>query len=385
MSEATGKTEKPRRRNTEAKAKASADVPKAKPYATMDDVAAAAGVHPTTVSMALRAHPSIPLATRERIVKEARRIGYVRDPLLDAFNFHRLRKLAAKQTPSIAFVVDANASPYFFGASYHPQVYEGVRAVAEAQHLSVEVFPLGTREMTASRLNTIIASRGISGVLLSTFTQATQSIELDWDQYSAVKIESHHLLPQHDIVSNDQWRAARMCLRKLRELGYRRVGLATARDDELRLQDNFSSGVLVEQATLPESERVPTLLFQRAPIAQVMEQVVAWIREQKVDALMSNWHELITFAPNSRDGAHLTSTNIRVPDDIAFASLDVPTDSLHMGGVVQNHRLVGMRAMEQLSVLVKTYHRGAPMNPSATYVPGYWRDGATIPTRQRRN
>ena len=36
---------------------------RAKAYATMDDVAALAGVHPTTVSMALRSHPSIPAAT----------------------------------------------------------------------------------------------------------------------------------------------------------------------------------------------------------------------------------------------------------------------------------------------------------------------------------
>lgn len=349
----------------------------------MDDVAAAAGVHPTTVSMALRAHPSIPASTRERILVEARRIGYVRDPLLDAFNFHRLRKLAAKQTPSIAFVVDANSSPYFFGGSYHPLVYEGVRAVAESQHLSVEVFPLGTKDMTASRLNTIISSRGISGVLVSTFTPATQSIDLEWDRYSAVKIESHHLLSQLDVVSNDQCQAARLCMRKLRELGYRRIGLATARDDESRLQDNFSSGVLVEQAVLPENECVPPLLFERAEVPVIAQNILAWIKEQKVDAIMSNWHEIITIQHGTNEMPRLATTALRVPQDIAFASLDVRPDTTQIAGVVQNHRLVGMRAMEQLAVLVKTYHRGAPENPSATYVPTFWRDGPSAPRKSR--
>lgn len=382
MSEATGKKAKRPRSN----AKPAGTEPLAegvKAYATMDDVAAAAGVHPTTVSMALRAHPSIPLATRERILAEARRIGYVRDPLLDAFNFHRLRKLAAKQAPSIAFVVDANASAYFFGGSYHPLVYEGVKAVAETLHLSVEVFPLGTREMTASRLNTIISSRGITGVLLSTFTPATQSIDLSWDNYSAVKIESHHLLSQLDVVSNDQCQAARLCMRRLRELGYRRIGLATARDDESRLQDNFSSGVLVEQAELPETECVRPLLFDRSNIGKVATKVVDWIKDQAVDAVMSNWHELISLTKD-RDSATIATTGLRVPQDVAFASLDVPTDSMHLAGIVQNHRLVGMRAMEQLSIMVKTYHRGPPENPSATYVPGYWRDGPTVPRKSRR-
>jgi LacI family transcriptional regulator len=379
MSEATGKkAPRPRRSAKPRTPRTSAN---GVTYATMDDVAAEAGVHPTTVSMALRAHPSIPAATRERIVAAARRIGYVRDPLLDAFNFHRLTKLAAKQSPSIAFVVDANSSPYFFGSSYHPLVYEGVRAVAEAQHLSVEVFPLGTKDMTANRLNTIISSRGISGVLLSTFTPATQSIELDWDHYSAVKIESHHLLPQLDVVSNDQCQAARLCMRKLRELGYRRIGLATARDDESRLQDNFSSGVLVEQAELPDSECVPPLLFERTNIEDIAAKIVDWVRTYSVDAVMSNWHELLTTPPG--ETARITTTDLKVPEGVAFASLDVPAHWSHVGGIVQNHRLVGMRAMEQLGVLVKTYHRGAPENPSATYVPGFWRDGPTTPRKAR--
>lgn len=351
----------------------------AKPYATMDDVAALAGVHPTTVSMALRSHPSIPAATRDRILESARQLGYVRDPMLDAFNHHRLKKLAAKQVPSIAFVIDAGSSAYFFGSGYHPLVYEGVRAVADAQHLLLEVFALGTKEMTAARLNTILSSRGINGVLVSTFTPSTKSIELDWDQFSAVKIESHHLLPQLDVVTNDQCQAARLCLRSLRQRGYRRIGLATATDDESRLVSTFSSGVLVEQAALPARERVPPLLFERGEIATVAARVADWIREYKVDALMTNWHELIEIGAWDGESTRLTSTGIRVPQDVAFASLDVPAGSPHIGGIVQNHRLVGMRAMEQLSLMVRTFRRGAPENPSATCIPGYWRDGATVP------
>ncbi len=316
---------------------------RAKAYATMDDVAALAGVHPTTVSMALRSHPSIPAATRERILESARQVGYVRDPLLDAFNHHRLKKLAVKQTPSIAFVIDAGSSAYFFGSGYHPLVYEGVRAVAESQHLLLEVFSLGTKDMTAARLNTILSSRGINGVLLSTFTPETRSIELDWDQFSAVKIESHHLLPQLDVVSNDQCQAARLCMRNLRQRGYRRIGLATATDDESRLESTFSSGVLVEQASLPARERVPPLLFERGEIATVAARVADWIKEHKVDALMTNWHELIEINAWDGESTRLTSSGLRVPHDVAFASLDVPAGCPHIGGIVQNHRLVGTR------------------------------------------
>ena len=76
-------------------------------------------------------------------------------------------------------------------------------------------------------------------------------------------------------------------------------------------------------------------------------------------------------------------TRLRVGVDIAFASLDVPDKRPDVGGIVQNHRLVGTRAMEQLSLLVRTFHRGPPEAPSATYVPGYWRDGASVKAKVR--
>jgi LacI family transcriptional regulator len=352
----------------------------------MNDVAAAVGVHPTTVSLALRSHPSIPIATRSRILAAVREIGYIRDPLLDAFNYHRCSKHASKQTASIAFVADANSAPFFNGSWYHPLVYEGVRAVADPQHLSLEIFHLGANGLTPARLNTILTSRGITGVLLSTFTLATQSIDLDWENFSTVKIESHHLLPQIDYVSNDQYQAVRLCMRKLRALGYRRIGLATALDDESRLQDNFSSGVLVEQADLPAAECVPPLLFRRASLAEIAPQVTSWVRDNDVDVIMTNWNEFFREAAwMTADGIRLpTNPPLNIPKDVAFASLDATADQPHVAGIVQNHRLVGMRAMEQLEVLVKTYQRGTPKNPSGTVVPGYWRDGATAPQKSGR-
>ena len=50
----------------------------------MKHVAAAAGVSVMTVSLALRRAPSIPAATRERVVAAAEQLGYRRNPLVAA-------------------------------------------------------------------------------------------------------------------------------------------------------------------------------------------------------------------------------------------------------------------------------------------------------------
>ena len=370
MSKAPGKT-------APAPPPAPAEPPAAgKRYYTLADIAAKVGVHVTTVSLALRGHPSIPPTTCAAIRAVAKELDYHRDPLLDAFNSHRSRLTQRPRSVSSAFVVHAGATRFFSGNHYQPLVYAGAKAVAEARGHTLDIFVVGRNHLDPARLNTILTARGVSGVLLSTFEIDIEQLDLDWDQFCAVKIECLHLTPHLDAVSNDQLQVARLALRRLRKLGYRRVGLATAREDQTRLAESFGMGLLIEQDSLPETECVPPLIFSLADVPMLPRIVPEWIRAQKVDAVISNWNELLdTFA----------TAGVRLPDDVAFASLDVPPSLPHLAGVVQNHRLVGQRAMEQLAIMTDAYQRGVPQAQAVTYIPGYWQNGVTapqLPTRQ---
>jgi DNA-binding LacI/PurR family transcriptional regulator len=343
-------------------------------YLTLADVARVAGVHATTVSLALRDHPSIPAETRARIRGVAKELGYRRDPLLDAFNFHRVKNARRPRRLAMAFVVDGTATRFFGPKAYHPLVFDGARAVAEAHNYSIDAFTIGPKDLAPSRLKTILSTRGITGVLLSTFDIDTSRLELDWEHYCTVKIESLHLAPHCDAVSSDQLQVARLAMRRLRECGYRRIGLATAREDESRLSESFRMGVLVEQTALPEDERVAPLVFALADVPALPSILPEWLRAERVDVIISNWNELLDTFP---------AAHVRIPEQVAFASLDAPPTMPHVAGVVQNHRLVGIRAMEQLCLMAETHQRGPVETQSITYVPGFWRDGATTPIRSR--
>jgi LacI family transcriptional regulator len=350
--------------------------PAPKRYYTLADIAAKAGVHVTTVSLALRDHPSIPPATRARIRGVAKEFGYQRDPLLDALNFHRAKQTQQTRSVSSAFVVHANTTRLFSGNHYQPLVYAGAKAAAEARGHTLDIFVVGQGHLAPPRLNTILTARGITAVLLSTFEIDIEQLDLDWDQFCAVKIECLHLTPNLDAVSNDQMQVARLAMRRLRKLGYRRIGLATAREDQTRLVESFGMGVLIEQASLPEAECVAPLIFGLADVPTLPRLVPDWMRENKVDVIISNWNELFdTFA----------TAGVRLPEDVAFASLDIPPSMPHIAGVVQNHRLVGQRAMEQLAIMTDAYQRGVPQAQTVTYIPGYWQDGVTAPQKVRRS
>jgi LacI family transcriptional regulator len=134
-------------------------------------------------------------------------------------------------------------------------------------------------------------------------------------------------------------------------------------------------GVLIEQASLPEAERVPPLLFNLSDVPTLNRMIPEWMRQHRVDVIISNWNELFDV---------FATAGIRLPGDVAFASLDIPPSLPQVAGVVQNHRLVGQRAMEQLAIMTDAYQRGVPEAQTITYIPGYWQNGVTAPQKTRR-
>jgi LacI family transcriptional regulator len=71
---------------------------------TLADVARAAGVHRTTVALALRNHPGLPGETLARLKTIARKMGYRPDPTLAALNAYRIGSASRANVQVIAYV-----------------------------------------------------------------------------------------------------------------------------------------------------------------------------------------------------------------------------------------------------------------------------------------
>lgn len=339
---------------------------------TMKDVARLAGVHQTTVSLALRNHPSVAEKTRERIRAAAERLGYRPDPLLDAFNEHRLAVNPTHNSSVIAYVVDERVAADSRPGNYVQARWEGVKKAAEERGLKVERFILGKRHLSPERLNQILVTRSITGVIIGGVSMDTRRIGMEWHRFSTVRIESRHVDLAVDTVSGDQRLAVRLAVRNLRRLGYRRIGLTTARADERRLGEPMTSGFLVEENTLAEEHRVPPYLYSAQTGPEGDPGLIEWIRKYKIEAVISNWGNV----PDV-----LREAGMRIPDDIVYAALDIRKIDSDVAGVMQNHELVGRTAVEHLAILLHTHQRGELSAPATTYVPGFWRDGMTAPPR----
>ena len=172
--------------------------------ATLQDVAVAAGVHRTTVSLALRDHPRIPAATRERIKAIAGRLGYRINPLVAALM--QTRRLGrSERHVTLAFVTNY---PTRFGwrPKHHdrPDYFPGATRRAHELGYKLEDFWLREPGMTPARFCRILAARGINGLLIARLPPDQHALDLEWNRFSCVALGMtlrspvlHHVTENH--------------------------------------------------------------------------------------------------------------------------------------------------------------------------------------------
>lgn len=329
----------------------------------MKDVAAHAGVHQTTVSLALRNHPSLPQKTRDRIQKLAAQMGYRPDPALSALIAYRQSTKQNHADQVIAYIVNCRDENEFNESHVHPQLIEGARARANELGYKLDLFWFGRDYKTSKALNRVLKTRGIQGIVLAAFDYHNLDLQLDWDLFSVVKI---NILPTElsfETVLSNQMLGVRLAMSELREHSLRRVGLAVADHDEAHNRNLFSAGYLVGQRHLDQADIIPPLIFHRKSTEALLSEVTEWARHYKLQAILSNWNCF-------DEAAWLLTTEHG--QSCHFVPLDADNRTKRYGGVYQNHPLIGRRSVDQVVGQIKTFRRGPEESASLTMVQPTW-------------
>jgi LacI family transcriptional regulator len=341
----------------------------------MADVARVAKVHQTTVSLALRNDPRLPRATRLRLRALAESLGYRPDPMLSALSFYRASRDAAKAQPTMAFVRRSRAdfpAEKFFAVE---QFLQGARRAAERMGYRLVPFEVESTAGEGARLGRILKSRGIWGIIIGALDAGVRELSMDWDYFSGLCIESQHLGLSLHTVANNQSGSTRAAVRRLFELGYRRIGLAVGEVEETSLGKPFTAGYLVEVNEHRGLRNIPPLLLHSEDPRVTAAQLGSWVRRHQIDAVLSNWSNVPEL---------LRVAGLSIARDVGVATLDYNPHRGASAGIRQSHELVGERAVEALALLMKTNQRGLISLPNTTLVDGLWQDGPELPPKSGR-
>jgi len=337
---------------------------RAKPGRSMRDVAAIAGISSSAVSLALRHHPSIPPATRERVEKAAAQIGYRKNPLIAALmrNRRSSRKTDTVQS-SLAFLTsDAPQDRWRDGVTTR-NFFTAAASRATERGYRLDEFALSAPNMRPERLSELLRARGIHGVLVAPLPGHQVALDFDFSEFAVVGLGTSVSQPSIDRIADDHFYAAKLAYERCRALGYRRIGLSVNASTSRRLEHRWWSGYLVAQQQAALRLAIPALMPEtRDEIAPLLN---GWIARHRLDAVI--------FA--LRDETQMGCA----PPHVGLVSLSVQQADGRVAGIKQDEASVGSGAIDLLVEKLDRWEIGPAAQPKLQLIRGLWTEGRSAP------
>lgn len=353
---------------------------------TQSDIARVAGVHNTTVSLALRNSPVIPEATRKRIQSIAEQMGYCPDPALQALVAYRNGRMPNRRQQTLAYVTNWESKWGWREIPSHARCYLAAQNKAAQLGFQLEHFWLGEPGMSERRLSNMLFHRGITGMILASHRRDVESLGgVDWSRFSAVQIGCDPRAPGLHRVMYHHTGAIRLALKRILAAGYRRVGMIVPSGWNASADQAWSAGFFGEQSRLPASDRVPVLLYAPSqscslgPAAAGDHPVAASVLEDWI----SRYRPEVIVSVASFVLGQLKALGLSVPQDVAYVDLQLDDAGSGLSGVRENSERVGEVAIEVLVGHLQQNLCGVPAIATTTLVDGTWREGETLPRASR--
>lgn len=256
------------------------------PQVTQRDVAQACGVHPSTICLALKNSPSIPLETRQRIRKTAEELGY--QPNAAARNLAFLRSNRKETTGGlpIAWINQEDRRDHWRTDPVARVYFEAARR--RAGELGYHLEEIWTREpgMNLPRIVQITRARGIEGVIFPVHQAFDFSVlSPAWGEFATVGLNDHRLGEWVDLVCADYYQNTASILRQLGREGYGRIGLVLTTQFDAATNGLIHSGLLRYQGSLGRPGHAP-ICFVEGDARRKATLLRDWLDDRAPDAVL---------------------------------------------------------------------------------------------------
>lgn len=338
---------------------------------TLRMIAETTGVHVTTVSGVLRGQRRFSQKTCERVERAAKKMGYRRDPALDALMAYR--RSGGQSVPVQALIYLTRWPRGSKGGQYISQVdlFNGAQARAQEHGYRLDTINLGEhgKSLSPSRAAKVILNRGLQGIVVAEGPEITHYPEFPWEHFSAVALGYTFSEPPLHRVANHHFDTVQMAVAQALERGFRRLGLVVDERGDQRVNYQWSGGFLARHRALGARASVPI----HCPSAITQAGFLKWFYAKKPDCIVAEKTQPIT--------RWLKEEGVEIPRDVALVCLNLHGLKGRFSGVYQNLEEVGARAVDLLVGKIHRNERGLPDSVDSTLVAGSWYEGRSLPGR----
>lgn len=333
------------------------------PRCTIKDIAAKAGVAVSTVSYALRNHPSIPAITCQRIQKVATELGYRPDPQISALMAHIGRGRVINSAGRIALVWMQGRRSLTRETPFFVQMRQGAGEQAQLRGYQLEEFWPAEDKLSGTRLSGILRARNISSVLFSPPIEGVAAdYLLEWSRFACVVLGHARWPVELHRVAHDHYHAVGECLQRMMAAGVTRPAIVLTEEINRRTDFAVKAAFMTHHPVEARARGLIYALDLRGP-----KEFPGWLRSHEPDGVLllqrEMWPEIVT--------PRLTALHRAGRVWCANWQAD---DPLALPGIQQRYDLAARTAVDLVTGLEQSRSFGLPDHPQCVQIRGDWHE-----------
>jgi len=324
-------------------------------HPSIRDLAKLAGVSRTTVSLALRDSHEISAPVRERIQKLAREQNYQSHPMVAALMQQVSARRRIHDREAVAAITCDDKPDAWMNSPWVVQAFKGARDESTLLGFRFEIFWAGNQGEDAGELAKILYHRGIRGLLFAPMSHNHQQLNIPWNNFMPVSCTLSIGSWAIPCVTPHQKRGMQILLEELYRRGVRTVGLVFHKDEDQRLEYNWSAGTWSFQQ---DHKDFITHILQLPSMADG-RRFHSWFARTKPEVI-------ITTSSRIPIPKWLTEIGQKAGTTVGYALLDLaPDEEGVIAGLRQNSYAIGQEAIRLISRAIYNNTPGLP-NPAKT-------------------
>ena len=335
------------------------------PQTSIRSLARQLGLSASTVSLALRGSDQVVPSTRKRVLQAAKRDGYRVNPLVRSV-MAALRRSSQESFQGALLALNYSEEDKPVQMAYHREVFSGAQRRARSLRYSMELCRVGSKQVTLARLNTIVRTRNVQGLVVMPFAESRDFSALDWSPLAAVVMDYcltapalHSVLPDHHV-------SMMRALELLKKRGYVRPGLVVTEARDGRVMHKRSAGFISHFRKLRRAMPVPPIQID----GMTRGEFLRWFRKYRPDVVLAHRQEEIV--------RWLGEEGFLVPRDVGFVQLNWTERSSTCAAMDMQPALLGAVAVESVVAQLQRNEQGVPENPKTITLVSRWVDGPTL-------
>jgi LacI family transcriptional regulator len=332
---------------------------------SLKTLALSLGLSRTTVSDALRGKGRVGADTVRRVKRAAKAAGYRPNPLVATVLGAINRNHSSPFRGTLA-MVDLHETSHWPHGPFPQELIAGATARAAEMGFSISEFVVGSEVLPWPRLDSILQSRGIHGVIVLPSWFEPDLSGLDWSRYAGIYTDHATVGPQLHSVSSDHYGSMLALLTLLAERGYRRPGLMLQRGRDERVGHRQSAAFCAFQGAQTKGDFIPPLITPEQP--EFESEFAPWFRRHQPDVVLSHVSE-------TQEWIKACTSTQPTP---GFVLLNILYRTFPCAGLDLQPRILGARAVELVAGQILRNEFGVPAWPSHTTVRARWIEGPSV-------